>query len=211
MEYCSCVRLFSCGFLLADFVSFLKNVQTHYDNDYFIISKQNSQEIGKGSELVKKRGAKFKICTLPLFMMVAWILSGCGAKANGEITKIIFNRGHGSIWGNQFYIELSPEEIVTARYISEDTLDLVTAEHIPITESQWQNIKNTVEQFPLKKAKKNIWEKQKLDGGEFRELTLERGGKKIAYLWSDTEEARQLELLLETLLADSIEPNTFCP
>ena len=68
-------------------------------------------------------------------------------------------------------------------------------------------IKGEVEKFPLKKKRKDILEKQKLDGGEFRELTLEQGGKKTTYLWPNTLEARQLEQLLETLLTDGIETN----
>ena len=139
-----------------------------------------------------------------VFAFGALLLSGCSAKRNQELTTICFNRGHDSMWGNQFYIEISPEEIVIARYIPEGSWDLVTVEHLPITDDQWQSIKNTVEKLPLEKARTDIWEKQKLDGSEFRELTLVRGKKETLYAWPNTPEAQQLEQLLETLLADSM-------
>ena len=134
----------------------------------------------------------------------ALLLSGCSAKRNQELTAISFNRGHGSVWGNQFYIEISPVEIVTARYIPEGSWDLVTVEHLPITDAQWQTIKSAVEQLPLEKARTNIWVKQKLDGSEFRELTLVWGKKENTYYWPNKPEAQQLEALFEALLYDCL-------
>ena len=134
----------------------------------------------------------------------ALLLSGCSAKRNQELIAISFNRGHGSMWGNQFYIEISPVEIVTARYIPEGSWDLVTVEHLPITDAQWEKIKSAVEQLPLEKARTNIWEKQKLDGSEFRELTLVRGKKEVTYYWPNIPQAQQLEALFEALLYDCL-------
>ena len=148
---------------------------------------------------------KGTIRMLPLLVIAALLLSGCGAKSNGEITQIIFNRGHGSMWGNQFYIKISPEEIVSARYIPEGQWDLVTVENLPIPYEQWHKVKSAVEQLPLEKARTDIWEKQKLDGSEFRELTLVRGEKEVTYYWPNTPQAQQLEQLFETLLAGSME------
>ena len=123
-------------------------------------------------------------------------LSGCG-RTQAPITELHFRRGHGSAWGNQFYIEVNGTEIVTAEYIENG--DLVTVTHIPISEDQWQTILAQTEQLPLKKARSDAWEKNKLDGGEFRELTLVRGTKKTAYRWPNTPEAEQLEQFLESL------------
>lgn len=139
-----------------------------------------------------------------VFAFGALLLSGCNAKGNQELTAISFNRGHSSMWGNQFYIKISPVEIVTARYIPEGSWDLVTVEHLPITDAQWQKIKSAVAQLPLEKARTNIWEKQKLDGGEFRELTLVRGKKEVTYYWPNIPQAQQLEALLEALLYDCL-------
>ena len=133
----------------------------------------------------------------------AILLSGCSGKDEG-ITSIQFNRGHGSMWGNQFYIEMQATEIVQAQYIPEGQSKLVTLTHIPITDAQWQAVKNAVEQLPLERARTNIWEKQKLDGGEFRELTLVRGKKEVTYYWPNTPQAQQLEQLFESLLAEYV-------
>lgn len=157
---------------------------------------------------MKNHSTKSKFRILPFFMMAMLLLSGCSGKRSQELTSISFNRGHGSMWGNQFYMEISPQEIVTAHYIPEDSGDLVTVEHLPISDTQWQTVKHTVEQLPLEKARTDIWEKQKLDGSEFRELTLEWGKKEITYYWPNTPEAQQLEQLFEKLLADNIEPVT---
>lgn len=108
------------------------------------------------------------------------------------------------MWGNQFYIIISPVEIVTAHYFPEGSWDLVTVEHIPITDAQWQTIKSAVEKLPLEKARTNIWEKQKLDGSEFRELTLVRDKKEVTYYWPNIPQAQQLEALLEALLYDCL-------
>ena len=143
-----------------------------------------------------------------VFAFGAILFSGCKAK-DESVTKIIFNRGHGSMWGNQFYMELQATEIVRAQYIPEGRSELVTLEHIPITDAQWQTAKSTVEKLPLEKARTNIWEKQKLDGGEFRELTLVRGKKEVTYYWPNTPEAQQLEQFFEILLAESIAPTLF--
>ena len=107
-------------------------------------------------------------------------------------------------WGKEFYIELQATQIVRVRYIPEGQSERVALEHIPITDAQWQKIKSAVEQLPLEKARTNIWEKQKLDGSEFRELTLVRGKKENTYYWPNKPEAQQLEALLEALLYDCL-------
>lgn len=144
-----------------------------------------------------------------VFIVLMLLLTGCSTRKEDAVTGIKFNRGHGSAWGNQFYIEINEEEIVLARYIPEGSSELVTVEQIPITDTQWQKIKSTVEQLPLEKARTKLWEKQKLDGSEFRELTLVRGKKQTTYWWPNIPEAQQLEQLLENLLADSVAPITF--
>lgn len=147
---------------------------------------------------------RIKATPVLLCFLLALLLVGCGAEKETALTNVAFNRGHGSAWGNQFYIQISPREIEIARYIPEGSWELVTVEHLPITDDQWQEIKTTVEQLPLEKARQNIWEKQKLDGSEFRELTLVRGEKEVTYYWPNTPEAQQLEQFMEALLAETI-------
>ena len=83
------------------------------------------------------------------------MLSGCGKKVEeeGTLVGVIFERGHGSAWGNQFYMEVCEDEIIQANYISENSADLVTEEHIAITSEQWQEICNTIEKMELKKVR----------------------------------------------------------
>ena len=132
------------------------------------------------------------------------LLAGCDAKADDPITGIKFDRGHGSMWGNQFYIEIRQEQIVTANYIPEGTADLVSVQNIPITPEQWEALTALLEQLPLEKARTNLSEKNKLDGGEYRRLTLIResrkGEKEYTYRWPSGEKANELEALLEQLV-----------
>ena len=146
-----------------------------------------------------------KLMKLVVFAFVwgAVLLAGCNAEED-VLTEIKFNRGHGSAWGNQFYIEINAQEIVTAQYIPEGTGEMVTVEHVLIMDTQWQALKTVAEQLPLEKARTDLWEKHKLDGSEYRELTLIYGTKETTYWWPNVPEAQQLELLLENLLDASI-------
>lgn len=141
-----------------------------------------------------------KLRSLAAVFAFALLLSGCSAGGGEAVTGIKFERGHGSAWGNQFYIEVNAEEIVIARYIPAGTTELRTVEHLPITETRWQSLCAAVERLPLKKARSLLGESHKLDGGEYRNLTLLRDGKETAYRWPDTPEAQQLEQLLEALV-----------
>lgn len=133
------------------------------------------------------------------------LLSGCNGKEDDAVTGIKFERGHGSVWGNQFYIEISDDEIVTARYIREGTGELVTEEHIPITDAQRQTIRTVAQQLPLEKERTQLWGKRKADGTEFRKLTLICGTKETVYRWPNTPEANQLEQLLESMVKNETE------
>lgn len=138
------------------------------------------------------------------------MLSGCGKKVEeeGTLVGVIFERGHGSAWGNQFYMEVCEDEIIQANYISEDSADLVTEEHIAITSEQWQEICDTIEKMELKKVRSSALKEQLgadvLDGGAYRELSLiwktEKGEKSVAYHWPEDEAGAALEQLLEQLL-----------
>ena len=130
-------------------------------------------------------------------VLALFSLSGCRAN-DAPVTGIIFQRGHGSAWGNQFSVEVNGTEIVTAEYLENG--ELVTVTHVPISEARWQSICALIEQLPLEKARSDIWDKHKLDGGEFRKLTLVQGTTKTEYRWPDTAEAEQLEQLLEALV-----------
>ena len=147
--------------------------------------------------------------TVVMCLLLAAVLSGCGAKEKKTITGIIFERGHGSAWGNQFYVDLREDEILTASYFPEGEQEQMVCDHIPITPQQWNDIYLTVQKLELQKQRILLLESlrpwQKLDGGEYRKLTLvwatAKGEERITYQWPDNQQADTLEKLLEQLVA----------
>lgn len=142
---------------------------------------------------------------LALISALALVLcAGCGRQESGELSAVIFERGHGSMWGNQFYIELCATEVTLLRYIPEGASDPEEAEHIPVTPGQWQQITALLQDMTLEEEKPSLKERlfgaSKLDGGEFRKLTLRRqsetGTTDILYRWPTDGSGEELERLL---------------
>ena len=48
-------------------------------------------------------------------MLLCTALTAC-TQEQATLSGILFDRGHGSAWGNQFYIEVYPEEIAVMRH-----------------------------------------------------------------------------------------------
>jgi len=148
---------------------------------------------------VKKRvtvGSMLR-CTLP---------GGCAQEEN-LLVGIIFERGHGCAWGNQYYVEVCREEIVMLRYFPEGASEPVTEEHIPIASGQWLGLTQLLQTMELEE-KRSFWlrsffGRNKQDGGEYRSLTLirqrEKKTQKTGYRWPQTPQAEELELLLVQL------------
>lgn len=144
-------------------------------------------------------------------LLLMTMASACSAEQTAVLTGIVFDRGHGSAWGNQFYIEVSADVVNEVRYIPEGAMDQETCTDIPITPQQWEAICEAVQALELQEDRPKLWQKlwesQKLDGGEYRSLTLrwrtEKGVKEIRYLWPEGEKARALEALLEELVRSS--------
>ena len=130
--------------------------------------------------------------------------AGCTQKEETAVTGICFERGHGSAWGNQFSIRVDARQIITASYIPQGSSEPVTVEQLPITETQWQELTDLLAQLSLKKARRNFWDFHKLDGGEFRKLTLTYGSKEISYQWPSGEQAAAWEALLESLVTKQV-------
>lgn len=134
-----------------------------------------------------------------LWLILPLLLVAC-TRNTGTPAAVIFERGHGSVWGNQFYIVVTAERIVCARYIPEGSSELVQVEAVAIEQAQWQQILELLALQPLQK-KRLLSGGNKLDGGEFRTLTLvDETGKQISYNWPQTETAGQLEQLLTGLV-----------
>lgn len=131
-------------------------------------------------------------------------ISGCGTKEESVMTGIRFDRGHGSVWGNQFYIEVQEKEIVKTSFFQEGAQDQTVCEHVPITVQQWEEICKAVETLELVEDRPSLIQKvlgnRKLDGGEYRTLTLLYEEEEIAYKWPADGNAQELEALLEQLV-----------
>lgn len=144
---------------------------------------------------------------LGVFLMLG--ITGCDTKEVGVITGIRFERGHGSMWGNQFYIEVRTDEIREARFFPEGGQNQVTREHIPVSAQQWEALCRAVDALELVEYRTSFWQKlfgnKKLDGGEYRTLTLIRQNgateEETVYRWPSASEALALETLLEQLTA----------
>lgn len=111
------------------------------------------------------------------------------------------------MWGNQFYVDVSPVQINEAKFFSPDDPggELLLRERLPIRQEQWEAIEAAVKELtPNLKEQKRQKSSQKLDGGEFHILTLtwNRNGKEqeTTYSWPADGSAEKLEQLLETMV-----------
>jgi len=148
-----------------------------------------------------------KFCIIAVLMVLTG-LSGCRGKADYALTGFIFDRGHGSAWGNQLYMEVRSTEIVVLNYISKETNQLETLERIPIQPEQWEALKTVLLNLKLQKDslswKEWLFKHNKLDGGEYRKLSLIYSGDgeetETKYRWPGNAAAQELEEMLEQLV-----------
>ena len=146
----------------------------------------------------------------PVFLVTACLtalLTGCGAKnSDGVLARIVFDRGHGSMWGNQFYIEICEDEVICIRYFPEGSSEQMTDTEIPLTQEMWEQLVFAVGELKpeLKPERGTLKKAQVLDGTEYRKLTLswKNGGneKTVNYSWPSSPAAQKLEALLEGLI-----------
>lgn len=149
----------------------------------------------------KTRALILAACCLVLF-------SGCaGTKQAGTVRKIVFDRGNGSVWGDQFYIELCPEEITTVRYFPAGSSEYVTREHIPIDSKIWEEALSSVRILEEKLEPdtpgffQKLFGSQKQDGGDYRKLTVYRTeADGVTYKLPADPAAQALEAFLENLV-----------
>ena len=142
------------------------------------------------------------------FLIAITGLSGCGRDitSSDSLVRITFDRSHGSLWGNQFYIDLTETEIVEARFFRQGEPEQTESHNILISTEIWEEAEQAVlslaPSLKEKKEKKRIF--QKSDGTEERTLTLtwetETGEKTVIYDLPSTENAIALEEYLETLV-----------
>ena len=134
-------------------------------------------------------------------------LSGCSREitSSDPLIYITFDRSHGSLWGNQFYIALAETEIVEAWFFQQGEMEQTEVSHSPLSAEEWKEVEQAVlslvPSLKEKKEKKGIF--QKMDGTEERTLTLtwetEHGEKTVIYDFPNTDKAIALEEYLEAL------------
>ena len=144
-------------------------------------------------------------------ILVFLMLCGCSVaeETPDTVTRVIFERGHGSAWGNQFYMDVCTDEILQARYFRPDDPggELMEESGRPITSEQWEQILSAVEELApsLVPERKPLWQRlfgrgEALDGTEFHHLTLYASDDdSVRYEWPKNEQAAALEALLEQL------------
>ena len=132
-------------------------------------------------------------------------MCGCGRKTtSAQLTGMILERGHGSMWGNQFYIDVCPTQINQIRFFSPDDPggELLLRENIPISPEDWEEIVAAVNTLTpnLQKEKRQKESSLMLDGGAFYKLTLMWDGEATTYRWPEDEAATKLERILENFI-----------
>lgn len=141
-----------------------------------------------------------------VFILLCVLLAAC-RQDTPKLVGIVFERDHGSAWGNSFYIDVRVEEIAATRYFPEGSADQTIREHIPITAGQWQALTEVIQSMEWKERsgswKEKLFGCAKLDSGESRNLTLvwetEKGTVETEYQWPQDKQADALEALLEQL------------
>ena len=134
-------------------------------------------------------------------------LTACAQKeVDGEVTKLIFDRGHGSAWGNQLYMEICPQEITLLRKVGADGA-LHTWENLPVSAENWEQLEAILKNISLEKESVSLWQSlfasQKRDGGLYRNLTLVYGEKQLRCQWPADDGGLEafLELLAQEVTA----------
>ena len=138
------------------------------------------------------------------------LFSGCSGEEDLPITRISFVRGHGSTWGSQLTVTLTPDRIEYLAVFPQETPgELAEYYDLPLSSSDWQAAVDAVSALSpkLEKERKGILP-QKTDGDVFKKLTLsiDTGGriKETGYRIPDCSEATVHENLLEELALRSI-------
>ena len=153
---------------------------------------------------------------LLLLLLPMALIIGCSktpkVPEGAVLTQVIFDRGHGSEWGNQFHMNIKRDEIRYASWITPE-YDELEADHVPLSEETWLEIEALVlellpEMEPVKEPGllDRLFEKampQVLDGGEYHTLNLvwetEDEIQIIEYGWTGSPGQLELEAALEDL------------
>lgn len=169
---------------------------------------------------------EFALASCAVLALLSMCFSGCsGSKAQGraenaeskappgELVGLTYNRTRGTVAGEDFFIALSSEEVVSTVYWPSDYSAFEnTKEHIPISREQWAEVEQVVlELYPLMNELSDsdgdtdgLWpEIEVLDGGDSDTLTLTwdtgSGTQTTEYSWPNDRRVLTLTALLEEL------------
>ena len=149
-------------------------------------------------------------------LAVLLVCSGCSRQEKTqELSRVVFARGHGSAWGNQFHMDVCSTEISYAHFFAKGEEGQTFRElyAVPVEETVWEQIETaTLRLLPQLQVQKppTLLERlaQKIspiemDGGAWTKLTvtwLVNGEPQDEeYTWAQSPESEALELLLEEL------------
>jgi len=144
------------------------------------------------------------------------LCSACGKQVeHREMTRVVFAKGHGSTWGNQFRMEVCPTEVSYTHFFEKQEQGRKFRElfAVPIEDAAWDEIETAamallpqleVQKPPnLLKRLIRAMEPKPVDGGEWAYLTvtwLVNGEfKDVQYIWTAIPEAESFVLMLEEL------------
>lgn len=205
--YTSCLGFMKMGYpVISKVLCLYRRANERRDHLIYILSYRKHPvkkcEFKNREFIMLKSIRKFIICLIA-FVLILTLLTAC-EKEKGEMIGIIFERGNGSSYGSQFYIDVRKDEILKVSFFPENSSQQVTYEHISISGEKWQEILKATKEIELKKNKSSLKEKifgsSKLDGGDYRKLSLiYENNEEIKYKWPQSEKAQKLEDLLTSL------------
>ncbi len=125
--------------------------------------------------------------------------------------SLIFDRGHGSVLDNQFYVELRKDGILRHSVVDHAAREIRIYNGLPLSDGDWTSVADAAALLELKKAPRRFFRKlfarPVVDGPRYWRLMLvtQKGKrlKKTAYVWQHTEQYRALEQLLERIASDA--------
>ena len=157
-----------------------------------------------------------KRLALMSLLSIFLLCSACGKQAEpAELSRVVYARGHGSTWGNQFRMEVCPTEISYAHFFEKtnDGQEFKEFYAVPIEEMQWKEIETAVlavlPQLEIQKPPSLVQRlvqalgPKTVDGGKWTKLTVtwlaDSEPKDVQYIWANTAEAEAFEHLLQEL------------
>ena len=147
-------------------------------------------------------------CVLLCLMGMGGCKKETANQPTGKLVGISYEYTVGSIYGDNKCISLNTDEIEYAECFSEELLEYIVVESVPLDEEIWKvghdlvmaaypYLSEITEPTPLEKLKERFFEAQVLDGGDETLLTLvwetEEGTVTKDYGIGYSEETTQLE------------------